>query len=133
MKRCRALIFLCVVFMMMLPISASQAAEIVIGFTGPLSGPAAEYGQDCVTGLDMAIKDLNATGGIIVDGQRLLFRLEKMDDKVDPARSISNARQLMDKNALAIFNPVFSTSAALMKINEEECGEFILMSYTINP
>ncbi len=118
---------------MMLPISASQAADIVIGFTGPLSGPAAEYGQDCVTGLDMAIKDLNAAGGITVDGQRLLFRLEKMDDKVDPNRAIGNARQLLDKNALAIFNPVFSTSAALMKINEEECGEFILMSYTSNP
>jgi ABC-type branched-chain amino acid transport systems, periplasmic component len=113
--------------------SASQAADIVIGFTGPLSGPAAEYGQDCVTGLDMAIKELNAAGGITVEGQKLLFRLEKLDDKVDPNQAMSNARQFLAQNALAIYNPVFSTMGALMKINQEECNEFILMGLTSSP
>ena len=113
--------------------NACFAADIVIGFTGPLSGPAAEYGQDCVTGLDMAIKELNAAGGITVEGQKLLFRLEKLDDKVDPNQAISNARQFLANNALAIYNPVFSTQVALSKINQEECNEFILMGFTSSP
>jgi branched-chain amino acid transport system substrate-binding protein len=40
----------------------SEAKDIVIGYTGPLSGPAAEYGQECANGLDMAVKQVNATG-----------------------------------------------------------------------
>lgn len=109
---------------------AHAANEIVIGFTGPLSGPAAEYGQDCVNGVDMAIKEINASGGIVADGQKFLFRLEKMDDQVNPTQTVANARELLDKGALAIFNPVFGTAASLLSINEEECSEFILLAYT---
>lgn len=133
MKHSKGLVFLLAVLLTMSWTLLSQAADIVIGFTGPLSGPAAEYGEDFVTGLDMAIKDLNATGGVTVEGQKYLFRLEKLDDKVDPVLAIRNARQLLDHNALAIYSPVFSTQTALMRINEEECGEFILMGYTSSP
>ena len=49
--------------------SAQAAKEVVIGFTGPLSGVAAEYGQDCANGVEMAIKEINAAGGITV-GER---------------------------------------------------------------
>ena len=108
-------------------------AEIVIGFSGPLSGPAGEYGQDCVNGIDMAIKELNVAGGVTADGQKYFFKLERMDDKANPELAVANARQLLDKNALAIFNPVFTTSAALLKFNEEECSEFILMGYATSP
>jgi branched-chain amino acid transport system substrate-binding protein len=54
-------------------------------------------------------------------------------DKVDPSLAMSNARQLLGQNALAIYSSVFSTQSALMKINEEECNEFILMGYTSSP
>jgi branched-chain amino acid transport system substrate-binding protein len=133
MKRLKGFIFLLTVLLTMSWTSLSQAADIVIGFTGPLSGPAVEYGQDCVNGLDMAIKELNADGGITIEGQKLLFRLEKLDDKVDPNQAMSNARQFLAQNALAIYNPVFSTMAALMKVNQEECNEFILMGLTSSP
>lgn len=108
-------------------------AEIVIGFSGPLSGPAGEYGQDCVNGVDMAIKELNAAGGVAADGQKYFFRLERMDDKASPELALANARQLLDKGALAIFDPVFSSAAPMLKINEEECGEFIVFGYTSSP
>ena len=133
MKHLKGFIFLLTVLLTMSWTSPSQAADIVIGFTGPLSGPAAEYGQDCVNGLDMAIKELNAAGGITVEGQKLLFKLEKLDDKEDPNQAMSNARQFLVNNALAIYNPVFSTQAALMKVNQEDCNEFILMGFTSSP
>ncbi len=133
MKRFKIFSLLLTVLLTMSWISASRAADIVIGFTGPLSGPAAEYGQDFVTGLDMAIKDLNAAGGVTIEGQKLLFRLEKLDDKVDPTLAMSNARQLLANNALVIYSPVYTTQTALMKINQEECNEFILMGYTSSP
>ena len=54
------------------------AEDIVVGYSGPLSGPAAEYGQDCVNGIDMAVKELNAAGGVTIKGKKYTFRLEKL-------------------------------------------------------
>ncbi|MBP7341227.1 MAG: ABC transporter substrate-binding protein, partial [Syntrophaceae bacterium] len=65
----------------------TRADEIVIGYTGPLSGPAAEYGQDIFNGVDMAVKELNAAGGIVVKGKKYSFRLDKLDDRVDPTQA----------------------------------------------
>ena len=105
--------------------AVAGAEDIVIGYTGPLSGPAAEYGQDCVNGLEMAVNEINAQGGIAVRGKKYTFRLEKMDDKVNPELAVSNARQLRKEHkAIAIFNPVATTIAPLMKINQEKKNEF---------
>jgi branched-chain amino acid transport system substrate-binding protein len=130
MKRFKGIIFLLAALLTLSWTSPGRAAEIVIGFSGPLSGPASEYGQNCANGVDMAIKEINAAGGVTIEGQKHLFRFEKLDDKVDPTLAMSNARQLLANNALAIYNPVFTTQAALLKINQEECSEFILMGFT---
>ena len=111
----------------------ARAQEIVIGFSGPLSGPAAEYGQDMVNGIDMAINEINNAGGITVGGQKYKFRLERLDDKADPTHAVTNARRLRGNGAIAVFNGVFSTIAAIGKINEEKGKEFLVMGYTSTP
>jgi branched-chain amino acid transport system substrate-binding protein len=91
--------------------AAAPAQEVVIGYTAPLSGPAAEYGQDCVNGVEMAINEINKAGGITVKGKKYVFRLEKLDDRIDPTQAVNNARRFRDQfKAPAIFNPVFNTS-----------------------
>ncbi len=110
-----------------------HTAEIVIGYTGPLSGPAAEYGQDILNGVDMAVKEINASGGITVKGQKHTFRLEKLDDRIDPTQAVNNARRFKANKAIAVFNGVFNTIAPMMKINEEQGNEFIMMAYTSTP
>lgn len=107
---------------------------VVIGYTAPLSGPAAEYGQDCVNGVDMAINEINKAGGITVKGQKVLFKLEKLDDRVDPTQAVNNARRFRDQyKAPAIFNPVFNTLSPMMQINQEKGNEFLMMAYTSTP
>lgn len=110
-----------------------QADEIVVGFSGPLSGPAAEYGQDIVFGIELAVKELNAAGGITVGGKKYTFRLDKLDDRVDPTQATNNARRFKSNGAVAVFNGVFTTIAPLLKINQEQGQEFIVMSYTSTP
>ena len=93
--------------------AAATAEDIVVGYTGPLSGPAAEYGQDCINGIDMAIRVINASGGVVVNGRRHTFRLEKMDDGIKPDVAIDNARKLRrEHKVIAVFNPVANTIAA---------------------
>lgn len=112
----------------------SQAKDVVIGFTAPLSGPAAEYGQDCVNGIDMAVNEINKAGGITVKGQKYTFKLEKLDDRVDPTQAVNNARRFRDQyKAPVVWNPVFNTLAPMMQINQEKGNEFIMMGYTSTP
>ncbi|KAF0157065.1 MAG: branched-chain amino acid ABC transporter substrate-binding protein LivK [Syntrophaceae bacterium] len=111
----------------------SKADEIVIGYTGPLSGVAAEYGQDILSGVDMAVKDINAAGGITVGGKKYTFKLERLDDRIDPTQAVNNARRFKSNKAIAVFNGVFNTLAPMMKINEEKGNEFIVMAYTSTP
>jgi branched-chain amino acid transport system substrate-binding protein len=113
--------------------SSKAADEIVLGYTGPLSGPAAEYGQDIFNGIDMAVKELNAGGGITVKGKKYTFHLEKLDDRIDPTQAVNNARRFRTNKAIAVFNGVFNTTAPIMKINEEKGNEFLMMSYTSTP
>ncbi|WP_051273685.1 ABC transporter substrate-binding protein [Desulfotruncus alcoholivorax] len=118
------------------PKSESQqpAKEVVIGYTGPLSGPAAQYGQDNFNGVDMAVNDINEAGGIDVNGQKYTFKLEKLDDMADPTQAVNNARRLRDQfKTPAIFNPVFTTIAPIMEINKESGNEFLIMAYTSTP
>jgi branched-chain amino acid transport system substrate-binding protein len=118
----------------MIWVAAAGAQEIVIGYTGPLSGPAGEYGQDCANGVEMAINEINAAGGILVKGKKHTFKLEKMDDRVNPQITVNNALQMRKEfKAIAVFNPVFGTMAALMKINQEKKNEFLVMGYTSVP
>ena len=112
----------------------AEAKEVTIGFTGPISGVAAEYGQDCVNGLEMAVNEINAGGGITVGGEKCTLKLVKLDDMIDPTQAVNNCRRLLDQyKTPAIFNPVFNTLAAIAKINEEKDHEFLVMAYTSTP
>lgn len=134
MKYQKWILSLIMVFAFVFSLSATSfAEEIVVGFSGPLSGPAAEYGQDCVNGADMAVKELNAAGGISVKGQKYTFKLEKLDDRADPTQAVNNARRFRSNKAIAVFNGVFTTIGALTKINEEKGNEFLIMGYTSTP
>ncbi len=133
MKLLKKLFFFTAVFLFLCFAGSINAQEIVIGYTGPLSGPAAEYGQDIVNGIDMAVKELNAAGGVTVNGQKHMFKLSKLDDRIDPTQAVNNARRFKSEGAIAIFNGVFNTIAPMLKINEEKGNEFIMMAYTSTP
>ncbi len=111
--------------------STVSAEEIVIGFTGPLSGPAAEYGQDCMYGLEMSINELNAAGGVTIKGKKYSFRMEKLDDRADPTQAKNNALRFVNQQkAIAVFNPMITTLAAIMSIPQTPGQEFIIAGYT---
>jgi len=115
------------VFVAMWAVAAS-AQEIVIGYSGPLSGPAAEYGQDVGNGIEMAVKELNAAGGVTVKGKKYSFKLEKLDDRADATQARNNALRLVNQNkAIVIFNPIATTIGAMMSIPEHN---FIIAAYS---
>src|SRR5690625_4946931 len=70
---------------------------VVIGYTGPLSGGGAAYGQNVQIGLEMAVDDLNADG-VEVDGSPITLELKSLDDKYAPSTAASNAQRLADQD-----------------------------------
>mgnify|MGYP003133885616 FL=1 len=111
---------------------AAHADEMNIGFTGPLSGGAALYGENTLEGLRMAAEEINAAGGITVDGEKHTINIQALDDKYSPSQAAVNGKRLVQQyNAPVIFTPHSGGTFALQAFNERD--GFLVMSYTSVP
>ncbi len=72
------------------------AAEVVIGTSQPLSGPAAFWGVPVTGGMDAWIRFINDQGGI--HGRKI--RLVARDDSYLPPRAVANVRELVDRERI---------------------------------
>ena len=85
------------------PAATSQAQDLVLGASIPLSGPLAGFGICQQWGYETAVKDLNQAGGITIDGISRRIRLHIRDDQTDPALTAANTERLIaDDGAVAL-------------------------------
>ena len=111
--------------------SAWAQETVKLGFTGPLSGGAALYGKNVTSGVEMAIKEINAAG-LEVAGKKIKLELVALDDKYSPAEAAINGRRLVQQSKVpAVFCPHSGGIYALQAINEQE--KFIVMAYSSAP
>lgn len=81
--------------------------EIKIGYIGALSGTNAVLGQWELQGIELAIEEWNAKGGI--KGKKIV--LVKYDDEADPTKAVNAARRLISEDkVVAAFATTNSTS-----------------------
>ncbi|RZI64681.1 ABC transporter substrate-binding protein [Variovorax guangxiensis] len=94
------------------PVGAS-AQDIKVGYNGDLSAsPSAQSGQAAVLGMEAAIADINAGGGVL--GRKLA--LVTRDDTSAPPKSIQNMSDLIDNEKVsAVFGPTNSGNAMAWK------------------
>jgi branched-chain amino acid transport system substrate-binding protein len=71
--------------------SAAQA-QIKMGVAGPITGPNAAFGKQLTDGVDQAVADINAAGGIL--GQKIVS-VSKGDDVSDPKQGVSVANKFV--------------------------------------
>lgn len=93
--------------------TAAMAQDIKLGYNGDLSAsPSAQSGQAAVLGMEAAIADINAAGGVI--GKKLT--LVTRDDTSAPPKSIQNMSELVDNEKVAaVFGPTNSGNAMAWK------------------
>lgn len=108
------------------------AQEVVkIGFSGPLSGGAALYGKNVLSGMEMAIAEINADG-LDVGGRKYKLELVALDDKYNPSESAINTQRLVQEHKTpAVLIPHSGGSFAVQTTNER-LG-VLLLSYTSVP
>ena len=71
--------------------AGAAQAQIKFGVAGPITGPNAAFGAQLVNGVEQAVADINAAGGIL--GQKV--ELLKGDDVSDPKQGVSVANKFV--------------------------------------
>jgi branched-chain amino acid transport system substrate-binding protein len=123
-----------VIFGLTSSMAVAQSGDVVnIGFTGPLTGGAAAYGADTQRGVQWAIDEINADGGVKVGGKKMTLKLVSLDDQYRPNLSATNAKQLAEQsNTPIIFCPHSGGILAIMGFNERN-PRFIVGAYSSEP
>jgi branched-chain amino acid transport system substrate-binding protein len=71
--------------------TASAQADVKIATSGPITGQYAAFGEQMQRGLEMAVKDLNANGGVL--GENVVGIVE--DDACDPKQAVAAANKMV--------------------------------------
>jgi urea transport system substrate-binding protein len=84
---------------------AKSAESIKIGAVLPFSGGVELYGRQAKLGIDLAVKEINASGGILGRPVEVIYE----DDKTDPAAALEATEKLIERHGvLTVVGPITS-------------------------
>ena len=97
--------------------SVAEGTVFKIGGIGPVTGPAAVYGQAVKNAAQLAVDEINAAGGI--NGVQVEFKFE--DDEHDAEKAVNAYNTLKDWNMQLLLGTVTSTpcTAVVEKTHED--------------
>ena len=112
--------------------AGSGGDTVVLGYTGPLSGGGAAYGENVKVGLEAAVEKVNEEG-VEIDGKKVTIELKSLDDKYVPSTAATNAQRLADQDkASVVFSPNSGAIKALQQVNDGR-SKFVIGAYTSDP
>jgi len=88
---------------------AQSSEPILLGVSGPLTGPNAQYGTQWKQGFDLALDEINASGGI--NGRKLAYSFE--DSQSDPRQSVAIAQKFVSDPNIVMELGDFSSPASM--------------------
>jgi branched-chain amino acid transport system substrate-binding protein len=88
---------------------ADSSEPILLGVSGPLTGPNAQYGAQWKQGFDLALDEVHAAGGI--NGRRLAYSFE--DSQSDPRQSVAIAQKFVSDPKIVMELGDFSSPASM--------------------
>jgi branched-chain amino acid transport system substrate-binding protein len=104
-------------------------AEILIGMAGPLTGKDAWTGEQLERGVQLAVADINAAGGVL--GQQA--RLITADDFCDPEQAVAAAKKLVSDGVVAVFGHFCSHSSIPASAIYQASGVLMICPVSTNP
>jgi branched-chain amino acid transport system substrate-binding protein len=91
------------------PFQAAAQAPIKIGEINSYTGIGAPFTGPYKAGVEMAVEEINAKGGVLGRKLEVLFR----DDKSQPAEAVKHAQELVDSEKVALIAGTFLSNAGL--------------------
>ncbi|MCG9097565.1 branched-chain amino acid ABC transporter substrate-binding protein [Laribacter hongkongensis] len=92
------------------PAATDGTTTVKIGFSAPLTGPQAHYGEEYKNGVTLAIEDVNAEKPKL-GGQPVKFELVAEDDQADPKTATQIAQKFVDAKVNGIIGHFNSGTA----------------------
>jgi branched-chain amino acid transport system substrate-binding protein len=112
-----------------LALSGAAHADITIATAGPMTGQYASFGAQMKEGIEQAVADFNAKGGVL--GQKLA--LEVGDDACDPKQAVAVANQLAGKKIALMAGHFCSGSSIPASAVYAEAGILQISPASTNP
>lgn len=103
-----------------------------LGYSGPLSGPAALYGENTLNGLSMAVEEINENGGFVVNGEKHYLNLVTLDDNYLPNEAGANAKRLVQEYKTPIVYVPHSGGIFAAQVFNMQ-SKFIIAAYSSEP
>ena len=100
--------------LMILSSPTSAQEQVKIGLVAALSGDSALSGESITRGMTVAIDEINAKGGVL-GGKKLV--LVRRDDESNPAKGQLAARELIEKEKVAVVFGGIDTPVSMSLIN----------------
>ena len=100
--------------LMFLSTPAGAQEQVKIGLVAALSGDSALSGESITRGMTVAIDEINAKGGVL-GGKKLV--LVRRDDESNPAKGQLAARELIEKEKVAVVFGGIDTPVSMSLIN----------------
>jgi branched-chain amino acid transport system substrate-binding protein len=88
---------------------AETSEPVLLGVSGPLTGPNAQYGAQWKQGFDLALEEIHAAGGI--NGRKLAYSFE--DSQSDPRQSVAIAQKFVSDSRIVMELGDFSSPASM--------------------
>jgi len=108
------------------PAVTTDAAPIMIGAIGPLTGAAAIYGNAVKNAMEIAVEEINALGG-------LQFEMNFQDDAHDAEQAVNAYGNLMDWGMHLLIGAVTSTPGAAVSAEAANDSLFVLTPSASSP
>jgi branched-chain amino acid transport system substrate-binding protein len=99
----------------LLATAPAGAAELTIGELHPLTGPSAFYGVPMSHGIQLAIDQVNAAGGLKVGNETYRLRLESGDDQASGVAGVAALKKLIAGGVKFVIGPQSSPVASAIK------------------
>ena len=112
------------------PLAQAQTAKVLkLGSILTLTGPSASIGKEGVSGIDYAVKQVNAAGGVRIGADTYTLQVINVDDESKQERAVAAAERLINSEKVSlIFTPPTST-ATLAILPTLEKNKTIGMSF----
>ncbi len=105
----KIILALCAATLALTSCSGKKEDVIKVGGIAPLSGEYTQYGLECKKGIDLAVEEINAAGGI--NGKKVVFLCE--DDEGDSAKAVNAYKKLTSQDGVRLVIGSLTSGASI--------------------
>ncbi len=120
-------VFFCCALIISAPVS--YAADVVkIGAVYPLSGGVADAASWVIDGMKMAQEEINAKGGLFMEGKKYNFEYVIYDSKCNPTDGVAAVEKLITRDKVLMINGDYCSSCTLAQREVTERNKVVQLT-----